>query len=162
MMSDTTVQTCHQRATGSKTKERRVFILIISVYQSTAIARGDGSRQYLENHGKLDELRRFSNQKFGDGRDVHRNLALAEDYSRPTKRGKYQYVSGMMGIAYNPFLDTEAGNASINFEVAKSLKFWTEEIVEIDPTERERPRLGLLLEKMPEFIMCRVRTRRLN
>ena len=40
----------------------------------------------------------------------------------------------------------------MNFEVAELLKFWTEKIVEIDPTERERPSLGLLLEKMPEII----------
>ena len=37
----------------------------------------------------------------------------------------------------------------MNFELAK---FWTEKIIEIDPTERERPSLGLLLEKMLEII----------
>ena len=57
-----------------------------------------------------------------------------------------------MGIAYNPFLDSEARNAGMNFEVAEFLKFWTEKIIEIYPTERKRPRLGLLREKMPEII----------
>ena len=71
---------------------------------------------------------------------------------RPTKRGEYQYVSGVMGIAYNPFLDSQDGNACMNFKVAELLKFWTEKIVEIDPTKRERPSLGLLLEKMSEII----------
>ena len=83
---------------------------------------------------------------------MHCKLALAEDYSRPTKRGEYQYVSGVMGIAYNPLLDSRAGRACMNFEVAELLKFWTEHIVEIDPTERERPSLGLLLARMPEII----------
>ena len=55
-------------------------------------------------------------------------------------------------MAYNPFLDSEAGNACINFEVAELLKFWTEKIIEIDPTERKRSSLGLLYEKMPEII----------
>ena len=40
----------------------------------------------------------------------------------------------------------------MNFEVAELLKFWTKKISEIDPTERERPCVGLLLEKMPEVI----------
>ena len=40
----------------------------------------------------------------------------------------------------------------MNFEVAELLKFWTEKLVEIDPTERESPSLCLLLEKMPEVI----------
>ena len=37
-----------------------------------------------------------------------------------------------MWIAYNPFLDSEAGNAHKNFEVTDLLKFWTEKIIEID------------------------------
>ena len=79
---------------------------------------------------------------------MHRNLARAEDFSKPTKRGEYQYVSGVMGIALNPFLDSEAGNAYMNLEVPQLLKFWTE----IDPMKRERRSLGLLLENMPEMI----------
>ena len=55
-----------------------------------------------------------------------------------------------MGIAYNPFLDSEAGNARKNYEGTQLLKFWTEKIIEIDPVERERPSLGLTLEKIPE------------
>ena len=61
-------------------------------------------------------------------------------------------MSGVMGIAYNTFLDSVAGNAYMNFEVAELLKFWTENIIEIDPTEKKRPSLDLLLEKMPEVI----------
>ena len=73
------------------------------VYQSTGIAKEDSSRQSLENHGKLDEIRRFSNQKIGEHHDVHRNLALAEDYSRPTKRKEYQCVWSD-GDSIQPFL----------------------------------------------------------
>ena len=149
---DTTVQMCHQKAMGSKTMENRVSIVILNVYQSTGIGKEESSRQSLENHGKPDGIRRFYNKKFEEGHDVHRNLARAEDYSKPTKWEEYQCVSGVMGTAYNPFLDSEAGNAYMNFEVAELLKFWTEKIIEIDPTDRERPSLGLLLEKMPEVI----------
>ena len=67
---------------------------------------------------------------------MHRNLSRAEDFSKPIKRGEYQYVSGVMGIAYNHFLDSEVGNAHKNYEVTELLKFWTEKITEIDPMER--------------------------
>ena len=70
----------------------------------------------------------------------------------PTKGGEHQYVSGVMGIAYNPFLDSEAGSAHRNHEVTELLKFWTEKIIEIVAVEREKPSLGLILEKMPEVI----------
>ena len=122
------------------------------MYQSTGIEKEDGSRQSLESHRKLDEIRRFYNKKFEEKHDVHRNLAPPGEYSKPNKKGEYQYVSGVMGMAYNPFLDLEAGGAHRNYEVAELLKFWTERIMEIDPVERERPSLGLILERTPEVI----------
>ena len=63
---------------GVQTMERRVSAIILIVYQSTGIEKEDDSRQSLENHGKLDEIRRFHNKKFEEAHDVHRNLALAE------------------------------------------------------------------------------------
>ena len=152
VMTNSPVQACHQKAMGSKTMERRVSTIILNVYQSTGIEKEDDSRQSLENHGKLDEIRKFYNKKFEEGHDVHRNLASAENYSRPNKRGEYQYVSGVMGIAYNPFLDSEAGSAHRNHEVTELLKFWTEKIIEIDSMEREKPSLGLILERLPKAI----------
>ena len=83
---------------------------------------------------------------------MHRNLASAENYSKPNKRGEYQNVSRVMGIAYNPFLDSEAGSAHRNHEVTELLKFWTEKIIEIDSMEREKPNLGLILKRMPKMI----------
>ena len=126
--------------------------VILNVYQSTGIEKEDGSRQSLESHRKLNEIRRFYHKRFEEGHDVHRNLASSGEYSKPNKRGEYQYVSGVVGIAYNPFLDSEAGGAHRNHEVAELLKFWTEKIIEIDTVERERPSLGLILEKKPEVI----------
>ena len=152
MMTDSTILACHQRAVGSKTLERRVSTVILNVYQSTGIEREDGSRQSLESHRKLDEIRRFYNKKFEEKHDVHRNLASSGEYLKLNKKGEYQYVSGVMGMAYNPFLDLEAGGAHRNYEVAELLKFWTEKIMEIDTVERDRPSLGLILERTPEVI----------
>ena len=62
VMTDSTILACQQRATGSKAVERRVSAVILNVYQSTGIAKEDGSRQSLESHRKLDEIRRFYNK----------------------------------------------------------------------------------------------------
>ena len=88
--------------------ERRFSTVILNLYQSTGIEKEEDSRQSLENHRKLDEIRRFHNKKFEEGQNVHRNLALAEGYARPNKKGEYQHLSGVMGMAYNPFLNSEA------------------------------------------------------
>ena len=64
MMSDSTILACQQRASASKTMEKRVSTVILNVYQSTGIEKEEGSRLSLENHRKLDEVRRFYNKKF--------------------------------------------------------------------------------------------------
>ena len=62
VMTNSTVQACHQKAMGSKTMERST-----GMYQSTGIEKEDDSRQSLENHGNFDEIRRFHNKKFEEG-----------------------------------------------------------------------------------------------
>ena len=57
-----------------------------------------------------------------------------------------------MGIAYNPFLDSEAGSAHRNHEVTELLKFWTEKIIKIVSMEKKEPSLGLLLETTPKVM----------
>ena len=150
VMTNSTVQACHQKAMGSKTMERIVSTVILNMCQSTGIEKEDEWRQSLENHGKLDEVRRIHNKKFEEEHDVHRNLALAEGYSRPNKKAEYQYVSGVKGIAYNPFLNSEAGSAHRNHEVTELLKFWTEKILVINSMEMGKQSLGLLLEATPK------------
>ena len=99
VMTGSTILACQQRAIGSKTVERRISAVILNVYQSTGIEKEDCSRQSLESHRKLNEIRRFYNKKFEEELDVHRNLASSGEYSRPNKKGEYQYESGVMGIA---------------------------------------------------------------
>ena len=43
VMTNSTVQACHQKAMGSKTRERRVSTVILNVYQSTGIEMEDGN-----------------------------------------------------------------------------------------------------------------------
>ena len=91
-------------------------------------------------------------RKFEEGYDMHRNLALAENYARPNKKGEYPYVSGVMGIAYNPFLNSEAGSAHRNHEVTELLKFWTEKIILIDSMEGETESRPCYLRATPKVI----------
>ena len=92
VMSDSTIIACQQRAIGSKTVERRISAVILNVYQSTGKEKEDGSRQSLESHRNLGEIRMFYNKKFEEGHDVHRNLASSGEYSKPNKKVEYQYV----------------------------------------------------------------------
>ena len=104
VIPDITLQACSQKVIGNKVIERRVSAVILNVCQSTGIAKGDGSRQSLENHGKLDENQTFSNKKFGEDHDVHHNMALAEDYSQTTRSGGVPVRIRCGGDGLKPFL----------------------------------------------------------
>ena len=104
------------------------------------IEKDDQFREFLDNHARINEIRRFSNKKFNSIHDFHRPLLRAEDYSKPLKRGEYQFVSGILGISYNPFLSAEASGTYMNFEVPELLTFWTDKLIEVDLQERERER----------------------
>ena len=71
---------------------------------------------------------------------------------KPAERGKYQYVSCLMGISVNPFLSTEAGAAYMKFKVTELLKIWAENTTEIGTPERKKLSLGLPFENGPETI----------
>ena len=66
--------------------ERRTSAVILNMYQSTGIEKEDGSRQSLESHRKLDEIRRIYYERFEEGHDVHRSLASSGEYSKPNKK----------------------------------------------------------------------------
>ena len=104
VMTDSTILACQQRAVGSKTVERRISAVIMNVCQSTGIEKEDGSRQSLESHRKLDEIRRFYKKKFEEGHDVHRNLASSGEYSRPNKKGRISERVWCDGDGVQPFL----------------------------------------------------------
>ena len=104
MMTDSTILACHQRACGSKTLESRVSAVILNVYQSAGIEKEDCSRQSLESHRKLDEIRRFYNKKFEEKHDVHRNLASPGEYLKPNKKGRVPVCVWSDRDGIQPFL----------------------------------------------------------
>ena len=71
VIPDATIQECYQSAAGGKALEKWVSSVILNVYQSIGVEKEDGSRQSLENHAKLDETRRFSNEKIAESYDVN-------------------------------------------------------------------------------------------
>ena len=63
VIPDAKTQVCYQSATGGRALEKRVSSVILKLYQSTGIEKDDDSRQSLENHAKLDEIKQVSNKK---------------------------------------------------------------------------------------------------
>ena len=85
----------------------------------------------MESYCRLEEVRRYSNK----------------DYATLGKLKSFQYVSGIPGMAYNPFRNEEAREAYFDYEQVVVLDFWVERVKEIGMLMMEKPKLGIVLEE---------------
>ena len=69
------------------------------------------------------------------------------EYCGPIKKKSYSYVSGIIGIAYNPFLSEDIRDCFFDYEQAVLLRFWTTRIVTIKSVNNPQAKLGLVLEE---------------
>ena len=70
---------------------------------------------------KIDKIGRFTNKemrltKIGA-------LPKSSEYCGPIRKKSYSYVSGIIGIAYNPFLSEDTRDCFFDYEQAVLLRF---------------------------------------
>ena len=74
-------------------------------------------------------------------------LPKSSEYCGPIRNKSYNYVSGIIGIAYNPFLNEDIRDCFFDYEQAVLLRFWTSRIATIRGPANHQTRLGLILEE---------------
>ena len=74
-------------------------------------------------------------------------LPKSSEYCGPIKKKSYSYVSGIIGIAYNPFLSEDIRDCFFDYEQVVLLRFWTSRIVTIKSVNNSQAKLGLVLEE---------------
>ena len=99
----------------------------------------------LEPMRKIDEIRRFSNKELRLTKESMGAMPKSSEDCGPIK--SYSYVSGIIGIAYNPFLSGDILDCFFDYEQAALLRFWTSRIVTIKSTNNPQTKLGLVLEE---------------
>ena len=70
-----------------------------------------------------------------------------KEFATLGKLKSFQYVSGIPGMAYNPFVNEEAREAYFDYEQVIVLNFWVERIKETGMLMVEQPKLGIILEE---------------
>ena len=65
----------------------------------------------------------------------------------PIRKKSYSYVSGVIGIAYNPFLSEDIRNYFFDYEQAELLRFWTSRIATTRSAANPQTKLGLVSEE---------------
>ena len=99
----------------------------------------------LEPMTKVDEIRRFSNKELRITKETMG--AKSSEYCGPIRKKSYSYVSGIVGMAYNPFIHEDIRNYFLDYEQAVLLRFWTSRIATIRSAANQQAKLELVLEE---------------
>ena len=101
----------------------------------------------MESYRRLEEVRRYSNKEFKVSRESIEAVREQKEYATLGKLKSFQFVSGIPGMAYNPFVDEEAREAYFDFEQVMAFDFWVERVKETGMLMVEQPKLGIILEE---------------
>ena len=71
----------------------------------------------------------------------------SSEYCGPIRKKSYSYLSGIIGIAYNPFLSEDIRDCFFDYEQAVLLRFWISRFVTIKSATNPQTKLGLVLEE---------------
>ena len=74
-------------------------------------------------------------------------LPKSSEYCGTIKKKSYSYVSGIIGVAYNPFLSEDIRDCFFDYEQAVLLRFWTSRIVTTKSVNNPQTKLRLVSEE---------------
>ena len=132
---------------GDERAKALLLLALLEMHQSKPMRVNMKEHEELEPMRKIDEIRRFSNKELRLTKESMGTLPKSSEYCGPIKKKSYSYVSGIIGIAYNPFLSEDIRDCFFDNEQAVLLRFWTSRIVKIKSVNNPQAKLGLVLEK---------------
>ena len=123
------------------------LLALLDMHQSKPMSVNMKKPEELEPMRKIDEIRRFSNKELRLTKKFMGVLPKSSEYCRPIRNKSYSNVSGVIGIAYNPFVSEDIRDCFFDYEQAVLLRFWTSRIALIKSTTNPQTKLGLVLEE---------------
>ena len=127
--------------------ERNFLRALLELYQDMPLTVPNKESNDMESYRKLEEVRRYSNKELKVSRELIEAAKGQKDFATLGKLKSFQYVSGIPGMAYNPFVNEEASEAYFDYEQVIVLNFWVERIKETAMLMVEQPKLGIILEE---------------
>ena len=132
---------------GDEQAKALLLLALLDMQQSKPMRVIMKEPEELEPMRKIDEIMRFSNKELRLTKESMGALPKSSEYCGPIKKKSYSYVSGIIGIAYNPFLSEDIRDCFFDYEQAVLLRFWTSRIVTIKSANNSQTKLGLVLEE---------------
>ena len=77
----------------------------LELYQDMPLLIPSKETNDIESYRRLEEVRRYSNKKLKVSRESIEAVREQKDYATLGKLKSFQYVSGIPGMAYNPFVE---------------------------------------------------------
>ena len=142
------LNTCNKMLREGDERVKALLLLaLLDMHQSKPMRVNMKELEELEPMRKIDEIRRFSNKELKLTKESMGALPQSSEYCGPIRKKSYSYVSGVIGIAYNPFLSEDIRDCFFDYEQAELLRFWTSRIATIKSATNPQTKLGLVLEE---------------
>ena len=126
------LSTCVKMLREDDERAKALLLLAVSdIYQSKPMRVNMKEPEELEPMNKFDKIKRFSNKELRFSKEPMGALPKSSEYCGPIRMKSYSYVSGVIGIAYNPFLNEDIRDCFFDYEQAVLLKFWTSRIASL-------------------------------
>ena len=126
------LKTCVKMLREGDERVRALLLLaLLDIHQNKPMRVNIKEPVELKPMRKIDEIRRFSNKELRLTKESMGALPKSSEYCEPIRNKSYSYVSGVIGIAYNPFLGEDIRDYFFDYEQAVLLRFWTSRIAAI-------------------------------
>ena len=126
---------------GAERAKALLLLALPDMQQSKPMRLNMKEPEELEPMRKIVEIRRFSNKDLRLTKESKGALPKSSEYCGPIKKKSYSYVSGIIEIAYNPFLSEDIRDCFFDYEQAVLLRFWTSRIVTIKSVNNPQAKL---------------------
>ena len=124
-----------------------LLLALMDIHQSKPMQVNMREPVELEPMKKIYEIRRFSNKEMRLTKESMGVLPKSSEYCGPTRKKSYSNVSGIVGIAYNPFVIEDIRDCFFDYEQAVLLRFWTSRIATIRSAANQQTKLGFVLDE---------------
>ena len=116
---------------GDERTKALLLLALLDIYQSKLMRVNMKEPVELEPTKKIDKIRRLLNMELRLSKASMGALPKSSEYCGPIRKKLYRYVSGVVGMAYNPFLNEDIRDCFFDYEQAGLLRFWTSRIATI-------------------------------
>ena len=107
---------------GDERAKALLLLALLDMQQSKPMRVNMKEPEELEPMRKIDEIRRFSNKELRLTKESMGALPKSSEYCGPITKKSYSYVSGIIGIAYNPFLSEDIRDCFFDFRAGSVTK----------------------------------------